>query len=93
MENNLPVELLGTLIINNSRVEAIFDDDNLTCKVKIIGTVLPRTCEHCMFWEKPDDYIGSPCSNENVNGLVDDGPEDRVYFRKDFGCIFWEGKE
>jgi hypothetical protein len=87
MNNPNIVEVSGTLTIEKSRVSMIFNDDDLTCKVKIIGEVAPHTCEHCKFYGKFSGEM-TDCINEHVNYLVD-----YLAINKDFGCIFWEGKE
>jgi hypothetical protein len=55
--------------------------------------LVPHTCEHCKFWGKPYDVTMAYCNNEVLIEMIDGGPEEPPYFHKDFGCIFWEGKE
>ena len=67
-------------------------DDNSNNRVPFLsvlnlGPPIPRTCEHCKFYGKFSGEM-TDCINEHVNYLVD-----YLAINKDFGCIFWEGKE
>jgi hypothetical protein len=50
---------------------------------------IPHTCEHCKFYDIAWEF----CNNKDVEGLVTTFDNGKSYFKKDFGCIFWEGKE
>jgi hypothetical protein len=90
-------ELNCTITLENAHIEDFIESNdmmgNTVCRVKIIGTLVPRTCEHCKFWDRYKDYDPRQCLNEKVINLVDGGPEEEPYYHKDFGCIFWESKE
>jgi len=89
IDESLLQEALVTFTVEDSKIQAIFDDANMTCKVKIIGTRVPHTCEHCKFYENGWRF----CNNMEVEKRLEANDYLVIAFAKDFGCIFWKGKE
>ena len=69
------------------------EEDVRLTELHLQDKAIPHTCEHCKFWGKPYDVTMAYCNNEVLIEMIDGGPEEPPYFHKDFGCIFWEGKE
>lgn len=96
-----------TLTLEDARIPEFLklsdSSDEISYKVVFIGNVIPHTCEHCKFWDKsilPSDNGIGKCSNSRVDihvmfVILAGVPIDEItlYYPKDFGCIFWEGKE
>ena len=63
------------------------EEDVRLTELHLQDKAIPHTCEHCKFYGKFSGEM-TDCINEHVNYLVD-----YLAINKDFGCIFWEGKE
>jgi len=78
------------------------EEDVRLTELHLRDKVIKRTCEHCGFWTNGillrNDHLNNPdnwqCSNPSFyeNFSLSD-PYIVIYLSKDFGCIFWEGKE
>ncbi|MFA7254014.1 MAG: hypothetical protein WC107_05685 [Patescibacteria group bacterium] len=82
--------------VTRDYINEIFSKPGRLDDIQIVE--IPRTCEHCKFWmqnvEGRENF--GECLHNDVTGDNDYvwAPYlHYVYFRKDFGCIFWEGKE
>jgi hypothetical protein len=70
-------------------INEIFSKPGRLDDIQIIE--IPRTCEHCKFWDGVQRHtIYGQCDNPKVC-VVCTG-EGIVYYPDTFGCIFWEGK-
>jgi hypothetical protein len=50
---------------------------------------IPHTCEHCKFYESDWKF----CNSIDVEKRIEANDYLVLAFSKDFGCIFWGGKE
>jgi hypothetical protein len=88
-------ELNCTITLENASIEDFIESNdimvNTVCQVKIIGTLVPRICEHCKFWDGISRHtLYGQCNNPKV--CVVCSGEGKVYYPDTYGCIFWESK-